>query len=362
MSYKELQKLAKAAGIRAKGPKVELLNVLIALNNGNEVENEDETKKKPKGERPKSSKKRKNLVTEVEDDNGNEGENEDEIKEKPKGARTKSTKKGNNPVTDVKGDKYLLISSTGPAADHMCATFGLYRRTEEMKEGRHVYKQEHDSQEEGHVDEDYKLFSDEGVWAVSFDGDLKLKAAKSSKLPTSVDWLYQFEDDEYGNRYDDDDNSAWHNDPALTVTGLSEKPSCECEVTISLDQDIERKIGEPGVAGVYRGDSSYSEGRPVLQHSGGRFTLSVEDGSWVVGDNDAGAEYLRSGSAPSQCPADPKAAIGSEGQGRKKQTFWGINESESARMKRIYDLYAGSDNGASGAKGISVKCNKCIIR
>ena len=33
LNYKELQKLAKAAGIRAKGPKVELLNVLIALNN-----------------------------------------------------------------------------------------------------------------------------------------------------------------------------------------------------------------------------------------------------------------------------------------------------------------------------------------
>ena len=226
LKYKELQKLAKDAGIKAKAPKAELLNALIALNNGNEGETEDETKEKPKSARTKPSKKRKNPSTDDEDNNGNEdeGENENEIKEKPKGTRTKSTKKGKNPLTDV-DDKYLLVSSTGPATDHMCDTFGLYRKTEEMKEGRHVYKQEHDSNEYEREDYSYKLFSDKGVWAVSCRSrgeDLKLKATTSSKLPTSVKWKYHYKDDEFDwrNRYAEDEDEMdpqWFNDPAEVV-------------------------------------------------------------------------------------------------------------------------------------------------
>jgi len=45
LKYKELQKLAKAAGIKANSPKAELVNALIAFNN--ESENEDDTDKKP---------------------------------------------------------------------------------------------------------------------------------------------------------------------------------------------------------------------------------------------------------------------------------------------------------------------------
>ena len=95
------------------------------------------------------------------------------------------------------------------------------------------------------------------------------------------------------------------------MTGLSEKPS-ECEVTISLSQDIVRNIMDPGegVAGVYRAEGSYRRGRPVLQHSGGLFTLSLR-GGWSVEESPysySGLLYLYSGSAPSMCPADPRAA------------------------------------------------------
>ena len=126
LKYTELQKLAKAAGIKAKGPKVELVNALIAFNNGNEAE----------------------------------GEHEDETKKKPKDTKNKSTKKGKKPVVDVEASPnfpFLLITSTGPAADHMCDTFGLYRKTEEMKEGRNVYKQEHDSKEDENKDDETRL-------------------------------------------------------------------------------------------------------------------------------------------------------------------------------------------------------------
>ena len=130
--------MAEAAGIKAKGPKAELVNALTALDNGNGVEIIEETKEKPKGASTKATKKRKNPVTDVED-NGNEGENEDKTIKQSKRAKSNPTKKGKSPVTDDEDNMFLLISSTGPATDHMCETFGLYRKTKEMKEGRHVF-------------------------------------------------------------------------------------------------------------------------------------------------------------------------------------------------------------------------------
>ena len=74
-----------------------------------------------------------------------------------------------NPVNDVEDDstedeesanptRFLLISSTGPAADRRSEMFGLYRLTEEIREGKCVYIQAHDSQcEDEDVDEDSPL-------------------------------------------------------------------------------------------------------------------------------------------------------------------------------------------------------------
>merc|ERR1712045_873160 len=50
LKYKELQKLAKAAGIKANSPKAELVNALIAFNN--ESETEDDTEKKQEAPAP----------------------------------------------------------------------------------------------------------------------------------------------------------------------------------------------------------------------------------------------------------------------------------------------------------------------
>ena len=95
--------MAEAAGIKAKGPKADLVNALIALDNdnGNGVENTEVTKEKPKGASTKSTKKRKNPVTDVED-NGNEDENDDKAKKQSKCAKSKPTKKGKNPVTECR--------------------------------------------------------------------------------------------------------------------------------------------------------------------------------------------------------------------------------------------------------------------
>ena len=150
-------------------------------------------------------------------------------------------------VEESSWHKYLLISYTGvtasayPQRKSDMDMFGLYHKTEEMRDGRSVYIQEHDEQYGGSP---CKLFRDQGVWWIKYRGDLRLRTATHSESsPTSVKWQYE------------DYDGKWH-DLELIVTSLSEKPS-ECEITINLSQDVARIIKEPGVAGVYRALSSY---------------------------------------------------------------------------------------------------------
>ena len=91
-----------------------------------------------------------------------------------------------------------------------------------MTEGRIVYVQEHDTKYGGIPS---KLSSAQGVWSFTEGGRVYLRAATPSESPTSAKW-----------QYDEDYEQTWRDDPALTVTGLSEKPTRECEVTIRLSQ------------------------------------------------------------------------------------------------------------------------------
>ena len=230
---------------------------------------------------------------------------------------------------------FLLFSSSGPASDLHGGMLGLYRKTGEKSERRSVYKQDHEVNYEAKI-----LLSYKGVWSVmmhtdAFGNTEYLRAAKPSKSPSqTVKWQYR--------------DYPWGDDLALTVTGLNEKPSCECEVTISLSQDVERYIMEPGVAGVYTADGSYWNGRPVLQHSGGRFTLLVLGSCWSVEVRSGwsavgGGDILCSGSVPSQCPADPRAARDE----KQEETHW--------------KYWIKLNHGWAESRGISVKCNKCIF-
>ena len=117
-----------------------------------------------------------------------------------------------------------------------------------------------------------------------------LRAATPSQSPTSVEWQY----------YDRDQN-LWLEDQTIAVTSLSERPTCDCEVTIRMSD-----IGDPGLSGVYRPTGRYSEGRPVMRQSEGPFMLYVYCGRWRVGTEKEG-EYLCSRSVPS--PADPRAVM-----------------------------------------------------
>ncbi len=219
---------------------------------------------------------------------------------------------------------FLLISSSGPAADHQSGVFGLYEKTEEMREGRSVYTQMHDTK---YGDNYLELFSNNRVWNIAARATVFLRATTLSDSPTSVTWQYK------------ELHKTWLDDPALTVTSLNEKPSCDCEVTISLSEDISWDIEEPGVVGLYKADGSYHRGRPVLQHQEDLFTLSVLRGYWLVSDGVDGASFLYSGSAPSQCPADPRAARNK----RRGETHWGCWNKQRQWLE---------------SRGISVKCKK----
>ena len=224
---------------------------------------------------------------------------------------------------------FFLISSTGPPrpAGHPEHMLGLYQKIEEINEGHSVYIQKHDIK---YGANSCKLFSDKGVWRITRDGIERIRAATPSESPYSVKWQYY--------EYD-----VWCDDPTvtLTVTGLSEKPS-ECEVTISLSQDIARYIKNPGVVGVYRANGTYRKGRPVLRNSGGLITLFDAGGCWVVGTGDRGDTYLGSSHAPSQCPADARLRTAARGD---LVTHWGYKD----KLNRMWDSIS----------GISVKCNKC---
>ena len=212
-----------------------------------------------------------------------------------------------NPVNDIEDDsseaedsfcfynnyipKFILISSKGPTAENQSDKMGLYRLSDEMREGRSVYIQEQDHE---YDDSPCELFSVKGGWVVTWLGNLYMIATSLSKSPTSVKWQY----------FQWDDNT-WRDDQTLTVTGFyfNKRPS-GCEVRISLREDISSDIVEPGVAGVYKSDGSYHRGRPVLRHSG--FTLCVWDGVWEVSSGFGGEAYLWGGVASGLLPADTK--------------------------------------------------------
>ena len=215
----------------------------------------------------------------------------------------------NNPVKDVDDDftedsKFILISSTGAAADHECDTLGLYRQSE-SEDGRIVYFQEEDEYE--HL---YELIHhDLGVWIVILNQSMYLRAVTPSESPTSVKWQY----------YDQDQN-LWKDNQTLTVTSLCERPTCECEVTIRLSTHVLHNIRNPEVSGVYRPDGTYYAGRPVMKQTEGHFILYVSCGIWKVGRRLGGkVEYLCSRTVPSPCPADPRAAM-DDTRGLK---YWG---------------------------------------
>ena len=176
----------------------------------------------------------------------------------------------------------IVIVINRPRSLTTVCWFNWYRKTEEMKDGR--------------------------------------RTATSSVNPTSVNWQYL-----------ENLKDTFLVDPELTVTGLMGKPDCDCEVTINLS--------ETGVEGMYRADGSYYGGRPVLYHSKGHFSIIVHGGCWVVILHEGSVLCLKSMSASSQCPADPRSV-------------------RNERLGLTHWEYRNKKGGWSESRRISVKCKK----
>ena len=219
---------------------------------------------------------------------------------------------------------FLLLNSSGFAADHQSALLGLYRKAE----GRSEYIQENDSKY-GNSNSETILSISQRIWSIKNEfGQVCLQASTPSDSPLSVKW--QCQDDDY----------AWRDDPALKVTGLDERPKCECQITLSLSEKVAKDMEQPGVTGVFQSNGSYYLGRPVLRHSRGQFTLNVGDGCWRVASGVRGQEHLRSYTVPSPCPADPRAA----------RNDWQDLEN--------WRYYSRQQRELTGSPAIGLKCNK----
>ena len=229
IAFESSEKALKAAEEAFKSAKIVNVDAKAALDAATEAFN-TASYKTSENEKPLTSRKSSMFVGR---DSQQEIADPDEAEE---GIIMLSTKK--DPVIHLKDD-IILISSSGPAADHQGDMLGLYRRTEQMEEGRSVYKQEKDRQ---YGDSFCKLFSHKGVWMVT-DGNTEcLRAATTSESPTSAKWQYIDYDYDYEHEHEHD-YDKWRDDPTLTVTGLGEKP-IDCEVTISLSQSVETDILE----------------------------------------------------------------------------------------------------------------------
>ena len=197
----------------------------------------------------------------------------------------------------VNAPSFLFISTTGPSADHQGHIFGLYKKSDQMG----FYVQEHDMM---YGDIPCKLFSYimSSPWnVIDKDGQTRLRAKVKSKSPTTVDGKWEY--------YDFDSRvRTWYDDPHVTAISLKEKPT-ECEVTIKLKDKSMLFLAD-----------GYCRGRQVLHHTDGEMRLRLyvnETGLWVASwvDDD---NFLMSRSAPSMCPADPRAAR----ETRRGETGW----------------------------------------
>ena len=201
-----------------------------------------------------------------------------------------------------------------------------------MRGGHSVYIQEETKETKYHIPFN-KMSRVQEVWTITYNDVGYLRATTPSESPITVQWQFVNQNSRFINE------EAWCDDPALTVTSLPEQPICECEITISLSENVKRDIQEPGVVGEYRKLGTYRSGRPVLQHTEGRTKLYVGCSRWVLGSNDLGEEYLLSGSVPSQCPADPRAARNE----LKGLTHW---------------RYKINQRGYTESRTISIECKK----
>ena len=184
----------------------------------------------------------------------------------------------------------ILISSPKPKADQIWM-LGFYQLSGKQREGRDVYVQKHDQKDCDDGGNPCKILSHGGMWMVTYNDQVRLRATAPSKTPLSAKW-----------EYFDLQCKIFREDPEISITYQSELPTCK--IDIKLCAFSSERMLKPQIAGIYNSFGTFCRGRPYLIHSSGDFSLSVLNGYWKVRSRrNKGYNYLWSNKAPSLCPA-----------------------------------------------------------
>ena len=224
----------------------------------------------------------------------------------------------------------LLVTSSGPTAEYKGDVLGVYQ-----KAGTHnscpYYKQLDRVRSDG---KEYVIYrSEKGGWAMGpgLDGPCGLKNARGTESVPLTDWnCWDWQDGKY------------RDDPHLRITP-DQPPACGA-ITILASGDAAAK--QPECIGVYTPTRMFSAGRRVFKRQTQQKYLLVKtsnvESCWSVRESgkNEGAR-MKSGCAPSMCPADPRARTSE----RFGQTSW--------KYKHVMPI--GSDNYKHG--DITVKCS-----
>ena len=195
--------------------------------------------------------------------------------------------------------KYLLVTTTGPSADHRGNLFGLYKEAG-THNGAPYFSQLNDVDTEG---EPYKIYKHVGGgWrAGPVLGDTACGLLNSSTTATVPESGWQ-----YG-----DGTGTWPHDAGLRVTRVGDYSPLLCgTITISATGEAARVRGD--CMGEFHPNGQFSAGRQVFhcQETGKYLTVRPGRAGWGVCDSvNSEADGVASGCAPGLCPALSRAAV-----------------------------------------------------
>ena len=160
------------------------------------------------------------------------------------------------PLVEESPPRYLLLSSTGGAAERWSSKLGLYTLDTRCP-GPRVYTQAEDVQP-GHQ---HQLRCEAGVWGVTSSADTsypylrtKTRDTSATSSPTnSQGWQYWVD---YG---------VYRDDALLTAVALTQPPPA-CSLTLGCVSPP-RDLAHPEVVGEYRDTGQHHLGRSLLSHA-----------------------------------------------------------------------------------------------
>ena len=187
---------------------------------------------------------------------------------------------------------FLTITSSGPSADLNGDHLGLYE-VRGTHNSSHYYRQVDTVRRDG--GEFFVYRCKNGNWAMGpgLDGPVSIWNQNKTDIVPLTGWECYH-------------NGVHIDDPLLKISSGLPLPCGD--ITIRGSRSAE--FMQPRSIGVYTPTKMFSGGRRVFKHvSQERYILSQPDCmNWYVQDSvDEKGPYMSSGSAPSMCPADPRA-------------------------------------------------------